>query len=68
MGRGSAGGKAILLGEHFVVHGVPALAVPVASRQVHVTVEQAPGNWDMDASLEAFMKALIKADGDDPSP
>src|SRR5262245_39082732 len=34
--RASATAKAILLGEHAVVHGVPALAVPVTSRTTAV--------------------------------
>jgi len=37
--RGATGraiGKAILVGEHFVVHGVPAIAVPVRGRWVEV--------------------------------
>lgn len=31
LGCGRASGKAILVGEHFVVHGGPALAVPIAA-------------------------------------
>lgn len=31
MAKGKAGGKVILLGEHFVVHGVPAIAVGISS-------------------------------------
>ena len=34
----TAPGKVILLGEHFVVHGAPALAQPLATCRVTVTV------------------------------
>lgn len=36
-GHGSACGKAILIGEHFVVHGAPALALPIHGRGVELT-------------------------------
>lgn len=38
---GEACGKAILLGEHFVVHGIPALAIPLPDLKTHVQVEGA---------------------------
>lgn len=37
---GSAPAKAILMGEHFVVHGSPALAVPVKSLSLEVVLEE----------------------------
>jgi mevalonate kinase len=41
-GLGRACGKAILVGEHFVLHGVRAVALPVRSRQVEVALTSAP--------------------------
>ena len=38
MGRAAACAKAILLGEHAVVHGVPAIAIPIAARGAQVEV------------------------------
>ena len=35
----SACGKAILLGEHAVVHNQPAIAIPLSSKRIKVTVE-----------------------------
>ena len=40
MYTGSAPAKAILLGEHFVLHGAPALAVPVQSLSLKVMLEE----------------------------
>jgi len=39
---GSAPAKAILMGEHFVVHGAPALAVPVKSMTLQVMLDEIP--------------------------
>jgi mevalonate kinase len=49
-GSASACGKAILFGEHFVVHGGPALALPVTSVRTEVQVTPAEQN---DVSTEA---------------
>lgn len=37
-GHGRAGGKAILVGEHFVLHGSRAIAIPVGGRHVEVSL------------------------------
>lgn len=40
LATGRAPAKAILMGEHFVVHGSPALAVPVHALQIRVTLKE----------------------------
>ncbi|GAB2662134.1 mevalonate kinase [Nocardia goodfellowii] len=41
---GSAHGKAILLGEHTVVHGTPAIALPVPALTVHASARPGAGS------------------------
>ncbi len=62
MSSASAPGKVILFGEHAVVYGQPALAVPVMQVQAQVFVEEGAGAgvWieAMDIGLESELSAL----------
>lgn len=61
-GRGRAPAKAILLGEHFVVHGVPALAVPVSTLEVFVDLSRAgEPRGEADADVHAHARACLVA-------
>lgn len=51
--RGSAHGKAILIGEHAVVHGVPAIAMPVGMRML-VELGETPATGLPSAYCEWF--------------
>ncbi|TNF24239.1 MAG: mevalonate kinase [Deltaproteobacteria bacterium] len=65
-GVGVAPGKAILLGEHFVVHGAPALAVPVRGREVEVRVSPGPGEWRVQGNALAYVRTMVEHLGLDP--
>ena len=60
----SAPGKVILCGEHAVVHGRPALAVPVT--QVQATAYVEPGGRGFWIEALARRTRLDDAPGDDP--
>ena len=66
MGIGRAPGKVILVGEHFVVHGTPALAVPLLSRGVEVEVSRTPGPWDVADAVRPYLHRMLEALGEDP--
>ena len=54
LGQHRACGKCILLGEHFVVYGTPALALPVSAVGTDVRVEEAFGGkgWELISSAD----------------
>lgn len=60
-----APGKVILAGEHFVVHGAPALAVPV-SRHVQVEVIRTPGEWRVADEAMASVRGMLRCLGEEP--
>lgn len=49
--RGVAHSKLILIGEHAVVHGQPAIALPFPLVGVEATVEHVPGSIQIDSSF-----------------
>ncbi len=48
---GSAGGKTILLGEHAVVHGSEALALPIQDLRIQVDLSPG-GGWSVDEGVD----------------
>ena len=61
-----APGKIILFGEHAVVYGRPAIAVPVFQVRAQVTVEPHEGGVEIDAADIARRYDLRDAPADDP--
>jgi mevalonate kinase len=64
MGRATAHGKVILAGEHFVVHGTAAIALPVSSRAVTVEVERQPGPWTVPVGVEDHLVRCLACLGE----
>ena len=60
MGKGVGYGKVILFGEHFVVHGIPAIAVAL-SNKVTVTVEKAKETSFESTALPGVVSDLTTA-------
>jgi len=65
-GAASAPGKAILIGEHFVVHGAPAIAIPVKGRSVVVRVASGHGPWRVAEEARGHVRAMLIELGLDP--
>lgn len=63
---GRATGKIIVAGEHFVVHGAPALAVPLLSRHVEVTARRAPGPWEVPPPVRPHLERMLAELGEPP--
>jgi mevalonate kinase len=64
MGRATAHGKVILAGEHFVVYGTAAIALPVSSRGVTVDVERRPGVWEVPVGVEEHLLRCLECLGE----
>ena len=61
-GSGSASGKAILFGEHAVVYGQPAIALPVTALTVHADAQRTTGRSRLHSDL--YRGALEDAPND----
>ncbi|MEE2779469.1 MAG: mevalonate kinase [Myxococcota bacterium] len=66
MGKGRAPGKVILAGEHFVLHGAPALAVPLLTRGVQVEVGAGGDTWEVQPSVLSHLLGMLKGLDLDP--
>ena len=62
MSRGSAPGKVILFGEHAVVYGRPAIAVPVHDRQAVASVRLGPSGGGIILHAEDLNRRYSLAD------
>lgn len=56
-------GKVILIGEHSVVYGYDALALPITSLHIKTTVEPSEKMWMDTAHYQAFFMAPDEYDG-----
>ena len=64
----SAPGKVILFGEHAVVYGCAAIAVPVAQVRASVTIEQSPAGSGLTIIASDLGKSICLATAPDDDP
>jgi mevalonate kinase len=60
---GTGYGKVILFGEHFVVHGMPAIVAGLKNLRTVMDVEEGPWNPELDEPSKAGYAAVAKACG-----
>jgi mevalonate kinase len=60
---GTGYGKVILFGEHFVVHGEPAIVAGLKNLKTAMDIEEGPWNPELDEASKAGYSAVAKACG-----
>ena len=60
---GRSAAKAILMGEHFVVHGAPAMAVPIQALTMNVTLSDASTGAAIPGHLGVCVRSALTACG-----
>ncbi len=59
-GEGIAFGKVILIGEHFVVYGLPAIASGLRSLKTHLRVREGEWNRELDNEIIAGLMSISR--------
>ena len=59
-------GKVILVGEHFVVHGAPAIAQPLMHQKVHISLGDSGEPWECPQEGVSHLRAMCVHLGREP--